>query len=315
MSIITKKLLEGKHFDGETLTGTILLKEYHSQLTKNDKVYVTGVLTSGSDVQFKAWDNSSAFDILRNSDISGCVVDISGRWSEYNGNFSVILNSVTVNAGVQASDFMPTKYNIDAYTESLKDLILKSCSEKGYVLACEMLFNNDELMNTFKVEFAARAHHDNCKGGLLAHTYKVCSLVRVALNMYDSLWHGDSDLKDLYILGALFHDLGKVREMHLGVYQKEQVVNHSFLGVEMLNKSRIVELYNEDWYYYLVSILLQHHGEYGENPKSICAYVVHLIDCLDAYVTDICQTLERGIDKDTVVRSKDFFLRPYNHEG
>ena len=41
-------------------------------------------------------------------------------------------------------------------------------------------------MTRFKVEFAAMSHHDNCKGGLLAHTYKVLLLMKFVCRQYEA---------------------------------------------------------------------------------------------------------------------------------
>lgn len=37
----------------------------------------------------------------------------------------------------------------------------------------------------------------------------------------------------------------------------------------------------------ICSVLLQHHGEYGENPRTIYAMLVHMIDDMEAHLTSI----------------------------
>ena len=284
-------MLEGSHVDGDFLNGFILLKNYSVGLTKNGKYYYYGTVTSGVDIDFKVWDNSAAYPILRDNELGGKVVEITATWNEYKGNYSLLLNSVKLADNIPEDNFLLTKYNIDAYFGGLHDLVNNVVSPKAMAIADELLFNNEKIAEMFKLEFAAKSHHDNCKGGLLAHTYKVCSLLDYTLKVYKNISQ-NQDEKDLMMLGALFHDIGKIREMHFGQYQKESCVTHRFLGVEMLNKAKIVEAYNEEWYYNLVSIMLQHHGEYGDPCRTVVALVIHRIDNFDSDMTLLSQKLE-----------------------
>ena len=298
MNTITKELLTGNHATGDTISGLVLLREVKRQVTKNGKPYFSGIICSGVDMPIKAWDNSSAFKFLEKEDLSGKVVYISGNWNEYQGRFSIVLDSVMANAETVAMDamqFIPTKYNIDAYWNGLKQIMQSNLTENGMKLANKFLFDNEEVAEAFKVEFAAKSHHDNCKGGLLAHTYKICYIMQVVFSLYKDI----AD-KDICMLGALLHDIGKVKEMHMGVYQPCSKVTHRFLGIEMLDKDLIVSLYSEEWYYELVSILLQHHGECGDPCKTVSARIVNLVDEFEASAMLLKQAIELSDNSGTV---------------
>lgn len=283
-------MLGGTHYNGDAVSGIILLKDVVRATTKNGKPFFHGSVCSGTDVSFKAWDNSEAFKMLEREDLAGKVVYISGNWSEYMGVVSIILDTVMTNAELVAIDpmnFIESKYNIDAYWSGLQNIMKSTLTEKGMLLANKFLFENEEVANAFKVEFAAKSHHDNCKAGLLAHTYKVCYLMQVTLNLYKDIVD-----KDLVMLGVLLHDIGKIKEMHMGVYQPCSKVTHRFLGIEMLDKDLIVENYGEDWYYELVSIMLQHHGEWGDPCKTVSARLVNLVDEFEAKAMLIKQAVD-----------------------
>lgn len=283
-------MLGGTHYNGDVVSGIILLKDVVRATTKNGKPFFHGSVCSGTDVSFKAWDNSEAFKMLEREDLAGKVVYISGNWSEYMGVTSIILDTVMTNAELVAIDpmnFIESKYNIDAYWSGLQNIMKSTLTEKGMLLANKFLFENEEVANAFKVEFAAKSHHDNCKAGLLAHTYKVCYLMQVTLNLYKDIVD-----KDLVMLGVLLHDIGKIKEMHMGVYQPCSKVTHRFLGIEMLDKDLIVENYGEDWYYELVSIMLQHHGEWGDPCKTVSARLVNLVDEFEAKAMLIKQAVD-----------------------
>lgn len=95
----------------------------------------------------------------------------------------------------------------------------------------------------------------------------------------------------------MFHDLGKIREMNLGVYQNCSKVTHRFLGIEYLAqlKEMIVTSYSEEWYYDLVSILLQHHGEWGDPCKTLVSYIVSKVDLFESQMTLIPQLLNEKL--------------------
>lgn len=291
MGIITKQELLGKHYNGDIIKGVVLLKEATRNITKKGNPFFSGTLTSEVDVQFKAWDNSYAFAMLQSSDLAGKVVNIQGSWDEYQGTFSIILDSVSIceNDSINAMQFISTRYDLNAYWNGLMDLVYPLLSDNGKRIADETLFKNEEVSSLFKEAFAAKSHHDNCKGGLLAHTYKLCLNASLVLKQYPNIVE-----PDLLILGCLLHDIGKIKEMVMGVYQPCSKVTHRFLGVEMINKNLVVELYGEDWYYELVAILLQHHGEWGDPCKTVASRVVNLIDEYEANLMLLKQSIEES---------------------
>lgn len=303
MNIITKKLLEAEHYNGEDIVGTCLLRDVNKSLTKNGKFYYTGGICSGKEVTYRIWDNSTAFGVVDTQDLSGCIVNISGTWNEYQGQFSVVITSISKYEGDMGVDqFLPSPYNIKAYWEGLQKKAGSVLSDKAMTIANKVLFDNEEVSSLFKIEFAGKSHHDNVKGGLLAHTYKVFTIGCSVINMY-----GGIEDKDLILLGCLLHDIGKIKELNIGVYTNMAKVTHNFLGVEMLDKDLIVSLYGEDWYYELVSILLQHHGEFGMPCKTVSSRIVHIIDKFESELTYMKQ-LRDNSDNSGVIKTDAGYL-------
>ena len=295
--IITKDMLVG--MDGAAVSGIILCKDYSVQFTKGGKEYISGNLQAEAMVSFKAWGDSEAFHVLRDSDFQGKVVEISGSFNEYNGVMSIILGTVRevsleeqIRGGYAADKFLPCRYNIDAYYDALVCLTKKLVSERGYNLADTILFSNSDLVSAFKYGFAAMSNHDNCKGGLLAHTYKVCLLVSSVISSHRKEF-GSERWADLLVLGGLLHDVGKVKEMRLGIYEPYSYVTHRYFGVELLvsYKDMIISAYDEKFYYDLISIIMQHHGEYGERCKTVASQVIHLVDNFESDLTFLAQSV------------------------
>ena len=299
-----KQLVNGKLSSGDSLTGVVYLQSYSISKTKNGGEYVNGTLVSGISVNFKAWGSTSAFTKLKNNDFSNNAVFISGVVNNYNGIGTIQLDDINAVSGFDESDFLETVYNKDSYWNALNNLMSSSLSEKGYNLFKNIL--SGDLLDRFNVEFAASSHHDNCKNGLLAHTYKCASLMTWVVNSYPNLIsipnsEGvltiSSDRKDLLLLGAVLHDIGKTVEMHNGVYQPESRVTHRYLGTEILSKHKdnIIACYGDIWYYDLISVLLQHHDEFGDPSKTLASYIVSKVDLLESQMTYLNQVLKTSI--------------------
>ena len=297
MEIIKQAQLENG-VGGTSISGIILVSNYNISLTKTNKEYIIGKLQSGKSIDFKAWGNSEAFEHLKNEEYTNVPSYITGKFDNYGGQLSIIVETCQAVEGYEPIDFYPVVYNTDAYWDAMKGLMKAKVSEKCLNLANKYLFENKEVADAFKIEFAASNHHDNVKSGLLAHTYKVLATLNFMQNTYPTLFEHDensginsSDFVDLIYFGALMHDIGKTREMHYGVYQKEAIVTHRYLGIEFINKDEIVEAYSEYWYYNLVSVFLQHHGEYDDDCRTSAAYIIHKADMFDSELTSLSQII------------------------
>ncbi len=149
----------------------------------------------------------------------------------------------------------------------------------------ESLVSDEEFWTAFYEAPAAKGMHHARIGGLLEHS---ASCLRIAEALAE-IYPVD---RDLLLFGAIFHDVGKVRELSWGAgsfaYTTEgRLLGHVVIG-ERLVASRIAALpdFPEDLALRISHLLLSHQGEteYGspERPKTLEALLVHLIDNLDA---------------------------------
>lgn len=299
MAVLNLGVLSDK-VKGDILGGVVLIKDYSIKKTKNGKDYIDGVMQSGSVVKFKIWSGALC-DSFINEDYTGCICDISGGVDEYQGVKSLILHECVAVEGYSLSQFLEVKYNKEGYFNSFKTLLDNNLSDKGKQFLEELFYKDEELVKRFTEEFCAKSHHDNCLSGLLAHSYKMVYILHYVLPMYKELLHhegeSEEDRKDLLFIGVALHDIGKTKEMEYGVYQPNSSVSHRFFGAEWLakNKDFIINLYNEKWYYDLVSVMLQHHGEYGDPCRTWVSYIVHNIDLFESRLQGFCQTMTESV--------------------
>lgn len=317
ITAVSKEMLEGLKA-GTSLRGVLLVQSYSEKTTKNGKPYIDGLLQSGVTVAFKCWNNSNAFASLHNEDYKGVVAYVSGEVQEYQGMISVVLDSVQAVDGFDISLFMKKRYNADSYWSNLRTSYLDNLlSQKGLAVFDKVF--TPEIVERFKVEFAASSHHDNCLSGLLAHTYKMVMFGGLIPKLYPNLFvkQGEKEVSqdrvDLFILGICFHDIGKILEMNNGVYQPCSRVTHRILGIELIEKCKdaIVEAYGELGYYDLVSIIVQHHDEFDDKARTTLAYAVFLLDNMEAKFMGLQQEMEervQGTGADAKVRFDDRYL-------
>lgn len=306
MEVISQKTLK-EGVVGQVVQGVALIKGYTVKPTKSGKKYIDGQLQSGSIISFKAWGESMAFSQFSEYNYEGTPAFITGEFNEFSGTKYINVQSVQAVEGFSPMQFFEHKYPTDSYEQALRALAQSTLSAKGFTVLSKILFENTDLYSRFKEEFAAMTYHDNCVSGLLAHTYKVCSILTWVLNTYPQLCIRDDsgtpsmDTRDLLVIGTILHDIGKVQEMQFGVYQPNSAVTHCILGLDVLYqfKAVIEEAYGEYGFRMLQSILVEHHGEFGDKCRTVLAYIVNMVDVLDAKMTGIVQTIDSQIFSDT----------------
>lgn len=284
--------------DGTILSDCIVYLASYKKLPKKDgkTFYISGYFTKQEDsLSFKVWD-TALVEALSTNDMSGSVVKISGSVGSYMNNLDVKITSIEPVEESQYSKSMFLKSaDVSSLFKEFTDFVNSELSANGVKLLLG-IFKAENLFERFKEEFAGSKMHDAQIGGLLNHTVK---MLRISKCVYENEPRMKTleNYKDMLYLSVILHDIGKVHEMNLGVYQENSFVTHRILGIEILVKYKnvIKELYDENFYYELVSVLQGHHGkEFGDPPTTVLAYIVHLIDMVDSQTTGIFDKIERN---------------------
>ena len=214
-------------------------------------------------------------------------VDVEGHTHEYRGTLQVKLDRLRLlrPEDVSEEDYLPT-------TELDRRALAAELENAGQELQNEHLrglfetmVSDEDFWKTFCEAPAAKRMHHARLGGLLEHSLSCLRIARELAELYPVD-------RDLLIFGAIFHDVGKVRELSWDrgafAYTTEgRLLGHVVLG-ERLVDSYIAALpgFPEDLRLRLSHVLISHQGEteYGspERPKTLEALLVHLIDNLDA---------------------------------
>ena len=290
--------------DKTSIQGLVLIKDYSKLPTKTPgKYYLGGVLEAQGSLSFKVWQGT-CYNVLLESDFRNKICFIEGSVNEWQGTRSLVIQEVSevspeylAENDIKPTDFVSCKYSVDKYFSLLTNVLQSNLSEEAMSIFTTLINDDSITEQKFKYEFGSLHHHDNCNGGLLAHTTKVVRLASI-ISMYPNITSKVN--KDLLYLGCAIHDIGKVYEYNNGLISSQgKYISHLTSGILLLDKYRedIVMLMGEDFFYSLMSIVSQHHGEYGEKPRTIAAYVIHILDLLDTNLTTLdlsCESIEKG---------------------
>lgn len=292
MDILNKKEINNTD-EGMYVSGYAYIQNYSVQPQKNGGQFISGHLQAQGQLPFKVWSDTrpdGAFISLLNNptEYKGRVCYIKGKVDRFGGNTSLVIDTIrAINSdevGLTESDFFEEVYDVTKWWRLLEGTIKNNCSDEAYNLFLNIM---SSVKSRFVVEFAAANHHDNCKSGLLAHTTKVVKMAAL-LKMYPNLWSKVST--DALFLACALHDVGKIKEYSNGTISDEgKIISHHTFGVMFAieNKDTIINSMGDKFFLELLSVFEQHHGEWGERPRTTLAYVVHLLDNLDSTLTSL----------------------------
>lgn len=293
MEILDKNILKDK-LDGEIVRGYVYITSYTKQPTKNGNYYLTGSLQAKGEVPFKVWGGSNCFDKMESGDYNGVVCHVKATVNVYNGTKSLIIDECVsvepTTSGIKPDDFIVSKYDAEAWSGYLYKMLNSTLKEESSKQVVNLILN--QMADRFIKEFASVAHHDNVKHGLLVHTSKVVNMCKLVKNYPNIVSHVDFDT---LIVSATIHDIGKTVEYNMGAMSDlGKKLSHNTLGIEILVtlKQQIINLKSEDFYYDLLSVVSQHHGEWGERPRTTLAYLVHTFDKLESVLASIDEIYE-----------------------
>jgi 3'-5' exoribonuclease len=223
---------------------------------------------------------------------SGDFVHVVGGVGEYRGALQVVIKKMaSIPADrVDPSDFLPqTSRDIEGMFDRLSK-ITDSIKTEYLKRLVEAFWKDEAFVRKFKTAPAAKKMHHAYIGGLLEHTVSMVSLADKIAGHYSGVD------RDLLLVGAIFHDIGKIDEFEyqfrIDYSDKGRLLNHIVIGLKMVDeKLSKIEQFPEDQALLLKHMIVSHHGarEFGspEPPKIIEAVLLNYIDEIDSKVNGI----------------------------
>ncbi|PLY04166.1 MAG: HD family phosphohydrolase [Desulfuromonas sp.] len=273
-----------------------LVREKITATAKNGKPYLTLKLMDRSgEVEGRVWDNVEALSATFDRDD---FVQVSAKASVYLGKMQLVVQKLVRldEKLVDLRDFLPVATrSLDGMIVEFRELIASLANPHLRALM-EAFLEDQDFMQAFCRAPAAKSMHHVYLGGLLDHSLSVAQLA------HDVSSHYPEVDRDLLVVGALLHDIGKVAELRYSrsfeYTDAGKLLGHIVMGVELVEeKIRELNDFPTLTGTLLKHLLLSHHGqyEYGspKRPKTLEAVVLNFIDDLDSKINGISSYLQK----------------------
>ncbi|WP_250676008.1 HD domain-containing protein [Paraclostridium ghonii] len=197
----------------------------------------------------------------------------------------------------ELDDYLPTvKRSIEEILKDIEDLSDEYIESEEAKILNDYFFKDEKFLDKFKKGIGGVSMHHNYIGGLAEHTLGVMYLTKTLCDRYNCT------NKEIAILGAKLHDIGKIYELdYNGPFKytlQGELEGHIAIGVQLVDKA-INEIgydFSEDFIRRIKGCIIQHHGklEYG-SPKSCNmeeSFIINFADGIDATMNKINQIKE-----------------------
>ncbi len=224
------------------------------------------------------------------------VVFIRGRSEKYRDEIQIQIQQISPVdlSQIDPADFLPVcSVSEEILLDKLKKIVshLKSRPLRQLM---KLIMADRLLMDRFKRAPAAKAMHHAYLGGLLEHSVAVAALTVKICDQYPDLD------RDLLVVGAILHDIGKVDEfaydLCIDYSDAGRLLGHMVLGLQILDeKVRSLKDFPSEVAIMLQHLILSHHGETSlgavKLPMTREAFVLHFADDLDAKMNSLTRIL------------------------
>lgn len=278
---------------GDTVQGFALLVKKELRQDRNGKSYMDlEVADASGSMVAKIWSENPA---LNASFEPHQFVAFRGSVKNYRDQLQLTIDDCREATegdryyGFDESKLVPsTREDIDDLWRRLERLLFEEVERPVMRrLAAETLAVHGKALREHP---AAKAMHHAYRGGLLEHVVSMAELALLVSRHYRELD------RDLMLIGVLFHDLGKLRElgaMPANDYTLEgRLVGHVVIGRDLLiERCAAIEGFPDDLRLLLEHMVLSHQGkkEFASpvEPMTPEALALHFVDDLDSKINQL----------------------------
>jgi len=313
-----KKVFVTEIRERDQVESPFLVRDKMTAMAKNGKPYLTlKLMDKSGELEGRVWDRVDELAARFERDD---FVLVRGKASSYLGKMQLVVQELEKldEQNVALGDFLPV-------AGESPELLLKRLNEllgtlrNPHLSRLMQLFVDDaEFVQKFSTAPAAKSMHHVYLGGLLEHSLAISALVDDVSARYPELD------RDLLVVGALLHDVGKTEELtyrrSFDYSDEGKLLGHIMLGVEMVDERlRQLPEFPKPLAVHLKHLLLSHHGqyEYGspKRPKTLEATVLNYLDDLDSKINGIRSHMERDSQSDSHWTSYHRLYDRYFYKG
>lgn len=272
---------------GDRTTAFFLVR--HKQLEpfrdRSKGMFLTLMLSDRSgQILARVWEGAAELAETFNE---GDVVKVAGDVEEYMGRAQLIINKLRPahNDEYDLADYLPaTQQDVDAMLATV-DAVVAGLTDPHLAALAQRFYQDADFRERLAQAPAARRVHHAYLGGLLEHLTEVLTLTDTVVALYPEI------NPDLLRIGALLHDVGKLREYtwarDIDYTDEGRLIGHIVLSDEMVADA-IAQLpdFPPELAMRVRHLIVSHHGrhEWGSprRPQTLEALALHHIENLSA---------------------------------
>ena len=286
--------------EGDRISGIYLCKTRQSALTKAGKPYENLIFQDKTGtVDGKIWDpNSGGIDDFDSLDYVDIVADVTMFQGQPQLN---VKRARKAREGeYDPKDYLPvSSKDIEGMYKELLGFINRVSNPYLSKLLKNVFVDDQEFAKAFKFSSAAKTVHHGFVGGLLEHTLSVAKLCDFYCTRYSVL------NRDLLIAAALFHDIGKTKELsefpENDYTDDGQLLGHIVIGTIMVDEQiKTIPGFPAKTASEIKHCILAHHGEfeYGspKKPALAEAMALNFADNTDAKLQTVTELFRSNAD-------------------
>ncbi len=271
-------------YDGEMVQEVYLCKQVQMLKTKAGKSYMSMTLQDKTGtLDAKIWELNNGIGHFEAMDY----IKVDGQVTSFQGALQLNVKRVrrADEGEYDAREYMPcTERDVEEMLGEVRALAA-SVKEPHLKQLLAEFFENKAFLDLYRKHSAAKSVHHAFIGGLLEHTLSVTQVCDFFAQHYPLL------NRDLLITAALFHDIGKLKELSQfpeNDYTDEgNLLGHIYMGAEMVGrKIEGIQGFPKTLAAELKHCILAHHGEleFGSPKKPALseALALSMADNLDA---------------------------------
>ncbi len=286
------------------MRGIYLISAASLQHAKNGPYWNITLNDSSGEINAKIW---APLSMEFNNLCAGNFVDVAGNTSLFREQIQLNINALrqlsdAESVELDTSLYVPTSpYNIEDMWQELEELCQKELTHTPWNDFVFYVLNRNEIRLALMACPAAKNIHHAYRGGLLEHSLSVAKLAMTIAKQYPELD------RQVLLVAAIFHDLGKIWEYSYGLVtdytDAGRLLGHMHLALEFL--APILEQCNveSDYIQHFKHLILSHHGtyEFGSPrlPQTPEAMILHYADNIDAKMAQ-CRQLFVDNEQDFV---------------
>ncbi len=282
---------------GLTGDSVFALSRKEQRTTRNNKPYLDLILRDRTgEINAKVWADS-----LGNVEevAAGEVVRVEFEVRDYQGNAELVVRSLKKEDEFDTEDLMPVNESveIDELTKELRRRI-DSIRDIHLRKLVDAFFDDAEFYSAFINSPAAQKIHHNHQHGLLQHTLEMLRILDAVCSIYPDI------NRDLIVVGALLHDVGKIKEIkadlagNIEYTDDGKLIGHVTLGAMMVTSKMDVD-FPKHLRSQLIHIILSHQGKKEQGspvlPATREAMAVYYADAMSTYLNITEKEFREGV--------------------